>query len=62
MNKKTSCKFINYIKRTLLNKLISLILVVGGALVLWLEEDATALIFLSFFAVPLFFTKENFIR
>jgi len=50
------------LKRDLLpNKLCALLLIVIGLAVMLLDGDATALIFLSILAVPMFFAKENWI-
>jgi len=49
-------------KRELLwNKLCALLLIVCGLVVLALDGDGTAFVFIIMCAVPLFFAKENWI-
>ena len=41
------------------NKLIALVLIGVGAFAVWMEADATFLIFALLIGVPMFFAKEN---
>lgn len=62
MNKKfvkTARKIARYIKETYVNKLMAMLLLIIGCLPLWIDNDATLLIFMSIFAVPLFFARRN---
>lgn len=47
-------------KKTIKNKLYALALLLVGAFSMF-DGDATAFVLLLFFAVPLFFAKENWI-
>lgn len=47
---------------TLKNKVYAIILMVLGFIPVIIEQDATALIFLSVFAIPLFFARRNWIN
>lgn len=51
----------NYWKGTLKNKIYAVILLAIGGLTVLVDHDATGLMFLAMFAVPLFFAKENWI-
>ncbi len=42
-------------------RLLGLALLVAGGLVLLLDKDATALVFVSFFALPMIFGKKSVI-
>lgn len=46
-------------RQLLMNKLCALTLVGVGVLAGLIENDATALILFLFFAIPMFFSKEN---
>lgn len=52
-------KFERYIRRTLKNKLCAIALLGIGVLSTIPDGDATFLVLISFIAIPLFFTKEN---
>lgn len=52
-------KLRNYIRRTLKNKLIAVMMLIAGFVVWKLDSDATVLVFLSLFAIPLFLTKKD---
>jgi hypothetical protein len=58
------CPFKKVKKRykTTQNKIHALILILIGLVPIWLDNDATAFVFLLIFAVPLFFAKENWIE
>ena len=45
--------------KTWKNKLYALVLLALGYLSVLVENDATVLVFLAMFAIPLFFAKEN---
>lgn len=47
--------------KTLKNKLYAIGLLACGCLPTFIDNDATALVFLGVIAVPLFFAKENWI-
>lgn len=47
--------------KTWKNKLCAVVLLACGYLGVLIEKDATALVFLAMFAVPLFFAKENWV-
>lgn len=47
--------------KTLKNKLFAIVLVIVGLVPTIIDHDATALIFLSCIALPLFFAKENWL-
>lgn len=51
--------FVKYILRTYKNKLAALVMIVAGILVTALTDDATFLIFVTTFGIPLFITKED---
>lgn len=51
--------FAHYIFKTYKNKLAAVVLVAAGILVAWLTDDATFLVFVMTFGIPLFITKEN---
>ena len=56
----TSARFL-FDKKTVKNKLYAVGLIACSLPVIWLDNDATATILISFFAIPLFFAKENWI-
>lgn len=47
--------------KTFKNKLYAVGLMLCGSVPTFLEQDATALVFIGMIAVPLFFAKENWI-
>ena len=47
--------------KTFKNKLYAVGLMLSGSVPTFLEQDATALVFIGMIAVPLFFAKENWI-
>ena len=51
--------FINYLRRTWKNKLGAIFMIICGMLGVVVEKDATALVFLLMFAVPMFFSKRS---
>lgn len=61
MNRKTrhTRTFTEYIYETYKNKLVAIALIILGMVPVMLDGDATALMLLGFFAVPLFFTNKN---
>lgn len=61
MRTKTFKRFRSNLKETVANKLCAIALLMCGWLVLRVSGDATGLVFVSFFAFPMFFAKENWI-
>mgnify|MGYP006898653564 CR=1 FL=1 len=53
--------FIKYIRRTWKNKLIAMALVCIGMAGVVLESDATALVLMLLLAVPMFFSRKNWV-
>lgn len=54
--------FARYIRRTFMNKLYAIALLGTGVASTFVSEgDATMLVLISFFAVPMFFSKKNWI-
>ena len=51
--------FVKYIIRTYRNKLAALVMVAAGVLVAKLTDDATFLVFVMMFGIPLFISKED---
>ncbi len=47
--------------KTFKNKLYAVGLMLCGSVPTFLEQDATALVFIGMISVPLFFAKENWI-
>lgn len=56
---KTARKIVRYIKETYVNKLMAMLLLIIGCLPLWIDNDATLLILMSIFALPLFFARHS---
>lgn len=56
---KTARKIVRYIKETYVNKLMAMLLLIIGCLPLWIDNDGTLLIFMSIFAIPLFFARHS---
>ena len=52
---------IKYLRRTWKNKAAALAVALVGYLSTFIDGDATGFVFLMLFAVPLFFTRKNFI-
>lgn len=61
-NNQRKWSFRKYMKSTYMNKIISLILFILGYISMILTEDGTAFVFLLMIAIPLFFTKHNWIN
>lgn len=58
----TGRRFARYIRKTLMNKLYAIaMLAIGVFATIMLEGDATFLVLMMFFAVPMFFSKKNWI-
>lgn len=51
--------FVKYILKTYKNKLAALVMIAAGILVAALTDDATFLVFVMTFGIPLFISKEN---
>ena len=54
-------KYNGYWIRTWKNKVSAIALLVLGSVPIFMEHDATAFVLMSCFAVPMFFTKDNWI-
>jgi Na+/H+ antiporter NhaD/arsenite permease-like protein len=54
-------RFVRNIRRTYKNKLVAIALLACSLAPAILDNDGTALLFISMFAVPLFFAKNNWI-
>ena len=52
-------RFMRRIQKTLRNKLLAMLLLIGGILSAVLSDDGTFLVFVLIFAVPMFMTKED---
>lgn len=52
-------KFVNYMRETLANKLCAIALVTAGLLPVYLADDATTLVLMLIFAIPLFFSSKR---
>lgn len=55
-------KFVLYMIETFWNKVIALAMIFIGMLPVFIDKDATALVFISFIAVPMFFARTNWIE
>lgn len=55
-------RFARYMNRTIGNKLCAITMITAGVFVTKLANDATALVFLSMIAVPMFFAWEEWIH
>lgn len=51
--------FVNYICKTWRNKLGAMFLIATGLLGVVVVKDATALMFMMCFAIPMFFSRRN---
>ena len=51
--------FVNYIKNTYINKLITLGMIMGGYLIYCFENDITILAISILLGIPLFFIRKN---
>ena len=52
---------IRYFRRTFKNKVVATAMLLLGTVATMISYDATALVFLSLLAVPMFFANENWI-
>lgn len=52
---------IKYLKRTWKNKVAAMAIAFVGYLSTFIDGDATAFVFLMLIAIPLFFTRRNYI-
>lgn len=57
-HKKKEARFV----KTWKNKLLSVVLMICGVLTTLIEGDATVLLFISLLAIPMFFTKEIWVK
>lgn len=51
--------FVEYIITTWVNKLTAIILIAASSVPMLLDGDGTAFVFMLIFAIPLFFSKRN---
>lgn len=54
-------KFVKYIRRTFKNKVVALAMIGLGVASRMLSDDATFLVFMLIFAIPLFFARKNYV-
>lgn len=52
-------RIVGYFYRTWKIKLMAFALIVGGCVPLWIDNDATALVFILFFALPLLILDDK---
>lgn len=52
-------RFVRYFRRTLKQKLCALAMIALGVLTAWVGEDATALVFILFIAVPMLISGKR---
>ena len=57
--RKNMVRFIRYLRRTYQNKIIALAMTVCGIVSAMIDGDATALVFISLIAVPVFFMDKQ---
>lgn len=53
--------FVKYIRRTLKNKVVALALIIIGLILRDITGEATALVLMLMFGIPLFLAKRNYI-
>lgn len=58
---KAKQKFIKYLRKTWKNKVIAIAMILCGMLGVWVLEDATALVFILFIAIPMFFSRKDWV-
>lgn len=58
-NRNVKGGFVKYFRETWRNKLCACALLIAGMFGVILETDATALITMALFAVPMFFSRED---
>lgn len=62
MNKKRRKEgFAQYIRETLLNKIVAVVLILIGVLTVYVAKDITFLVTTLIMGIPLFLAKENYI-
>lgn len=54
-------RFRQYMKRTIKNKIVALMLIIGGVLSVFIDGDGTFMIFAVAVGIALFFAKKNYI-
>lgn len=59
MTKKTKRNIERYLRRTMANKICSLLIVLIGVLTTLISNDITVLVFILMIAIPLFISDEN---
>lgn len=55
-------KIKNYFRRTMMNKICAVVLILTGLVTVKVLGDATMLLFISMVAIPLFFSRKNWMR
>ena len=53
-------RFKRYMRKTYKNKLCAIVLLMAGMVPVWLDRDGTALLLMLVIAIPLFFSKKNY--
>ena len=59
---KLAKRFVLYMFETFWNKVVALAMILVGMVPVFIDKNATALVFISFIAVPLFFARTNWIE
>lgn len=57
--KRAMRRFIKYLHNTWKNKLMAMFMVFTGMMGVMILDDATALVFMLFIAVPMFFSRKD---
>ena len=52
-------RFVLYMIETFWNKVVALAMILCGMVPMFIDKDATALVFISFIAVPMFFARTD---
>ena len=60
-NRRKHMSFIEYIEETWKNKLYAIAMMVASTVPIIYDNDATALVFMSFIAIPMFFSKKSWV-
>lgn len=55
-------RFVLYMFETFWNKVCAVSMILCGMVPVFIDKDATALVFIGIIAVPLFFTRTNWIE
>lgn len=54
-------KFLNYMRRTIKNKLMAILLIIIGFLTWLFSGDGTGFVFTLIFGIPLFFMNKKYV-